>query len=490
MVKSDLVRFSKTIVVIGILIWLAIAALGAIFLPGETGEMREMFAFSQIIPILVAAFYFGQTGGLLVAFAASLVSGALVIMNMEKIDTIFVQRIMFQIISFNTVALLTSFLSEQEKAHRNNFVHQLERLSALRAIDKSIISGGELSATLYILLESLTRLLDVEAAAILLYESKKNTLELRASLGFFGEYPNPSSLSLNDGPAGQAARELRTVYQHDVQQFDRYIPGSIQGDGLIDYYAVPLFANDSLRGVLEVYDRSSHPDADWRNYLETLAGQAAIAIAQSTLLADLKDANREMSEAYEATLKGWSRALSMRDRETDDHTQRVVELSLKLAQCMGLSGGQLIHFQRGAILHDIGKMGIPNEILLKPGPLSEEEWLVMRKHPLYAQLLISPVRYLEAAMPIPLYHHEWWNGNGYPFGLHGSEIPIEARIFAIIDVWDALRSDRPYRKGLSDEEAFQYLLRQCGTQFDPEVVRVFIEMLKADGYYLPENANL
>lgn len=93
-------------------------------------------------------------------------------------------------------------------------------------------------------------------------------------------------------------------------------------------------------------------------------------------------------------------------------------------------------------------------------------------------------------MPIPLYHHEWWNGNGYPFGLHGSEIPVEARIFAIIDVWDALRSDRPYRKGLSDEEAFQYLLRQCGTQFDPEVVRVFIEMLKADGYYLPENANL
>lgn len=490
MVKSDLVRISKAVIVVGILVWLAIAALGAIYLPGETGEIREMFAFSQIIPILVAAFYFGQTGGLLTAFAASLVSGTLVITNMEKIDTIFVQRIMFQIISFNTVALLTSFLSDQEKAHRNKFVQQLERLSALRAIDKSIISGGELNATLYILLESLTRLLDVEAAAILLYDPKKNVLELRASLGFFGDYPNPTTQSMNDGPAGQAARELQTVYRHDAQQFDPDITGSIQGDGLIDYYAVPLFANDSLRGVLEVFDRSPHPDVDWKSYLETLAGQAAIAIAQSTLLADLKNANQEMSEAYEETLKGWSRALNLRDRETDDHTQRVVELSMRLAQTMGLYDEQLVQFQRGAILHDIGKMGIPNEILLKPGPLTEPEWVVMRKHPLYAQMLLAPIRYLEPAMPIPLYHHERWDGKGYPFGLRGAEIPLEARIFAIVDVWDALRSDRPYRNGLSDEEAMIYVFEQSGKQFDPEVVRAFFKMLEANDYRLPDTVNL
>jgi response regulator RpfG family c-di-GMP phosphodiesterase len=478
MVKKHFTGFSTTFVVVFILIWLFVASLGVMFLPGGMGEIREMFAFSQIIPILVAAFYFGQAGGLLVAFLASLVSGTLVIANMGQINSIFVQRIMFQIISFNAVAMLVSFLSDQEKTHREKLAHQLERLSALRAIDKGIISGGELNATLYILLESLTRLLNAEAAAILLIDPKTNRLELRASLGFFGDYPRPTPLDLSDDLAGRAARELQTIYFHDLEMVDAKISRSVSGVGVIDYYAVPLFADETLRGVLEVYDRASRPDTEWKNYLETLAGQAAIAIAHSTLLIDLKKANAEMSEAYEETLKSWSRALNLRDRETDDHTQRVVELSLQLAERMGLHGEPLIHFQRGAILHDIGKMGIPDEVLLKPGPLSEAEWLVMRKHPLYAQMLISPIRYLEDAMAIPLYHHEHWDGSGYPFGLHGAEIPLEARIFAVVDVWDALRSDRPYRSALSDEETMQYIRSESGKQFDPEVVRVFVEMLE------------
>lgn len=146
-----------------------------------------------------------------------------------------------------------------------------------------------------------------------------------------------------------------------------------------------------------------------------------------------------------------------------------------------MHGERLLHFQRGAILHDIGKMGIPDEILLKPGPLTEDEWAVMRKHPLYAQMLISPIRYLEQAMAIPLYHHERWDGSGYPFGLKGSEIPLEARVFAVIDVWDALRSDRPYRNALSDQESLLYIEEQSGKYFDPDVVRVFVKMLQDGG---------
>jgi HD-GYP domain-containing protein (c-di-GMP phosphodiesterase class II) len=259
---------------------------------------------------------------------------------------------------------------------------------------------------------------------------------------------------------------------------------------LIDYYVVPLFANDSLRGVLEVYDRSPHPDSDWKNYLETLAGQAAIAIAQSMMLTDLKNANEELTEAYEETLRSWSRALNLRHKETDAHTQRVVEISMMLAQKMGLQGERLVHFRRGAILHDIGKMGIPDEILLKPGPLTEDEWQVMRQHPLYAQQLISPIRYLEPALLIPYYHHERWDGSGYPMRLKGEEIPLEARIFAIVDVWDALRSDRPYRKALPDEEATQYIREQSGKQLDPEVVRAFLEMLEENDYRLPGDTSL
>ena len=478
MVKPPPFELSKTAAVAGILAWLGVAAVGVGFIPGVTGEMREMFAFSQIVPILVAAFYFGQAGGLLTAFAASLVSGWLVISNMEVINTIFVQRIMFQIISFNSVALLTSFLSDQEKLHRAKFARQLERLSALRAIDKAIISGAELNTTLYILLESVTRLLEVEAAAILLYDPRTDELTLRASLGFFGEYPNPTPIRFGEGWVGQAAKELQTVYVHEIEKIDQKILHVVQGMGLIDYYAVPLFANDCLRGVLEVYDRSPRPDSEWRGYLETLAGQAAIAIAQSTLLVDLKNANVELSEAYEETLLSWSRALNLRHKETDDHTKRVVELSTSLAQRMGLQGERLMQFQRGAILHDIGKMGIPDDILLKPGPLTEEEWVVMKQHPLYAQMLISPIRYLEAALPIPYYHHERWDGSGYPMGLVGTDIPLEARIFAIVDVWDALCSDRPYRTALPKKEALAYILEQSGKQFDPEVTRVFVKMIE------------
>jgi response regulator RpfG family c-di-GMP phosphodiesterase len=481
MVKKSGFIISKAFIISGILIWLGIAALSVIIIPTSSSDIREMVAYSQIIPILVGAFFFGQAGGLLAALAASMVSGSLIITNIENINSIFIQRVMFQIISFNSVALLTSFLSDQEALSKKQIVRQLERMTALRAIDKAINSDAKLSTTLYILLESLSRLLDVEATAILLFDAESNKLQLNASLGFFGEYPNQTPIGVGEGPlAGRAAQERQTIYYNNLALMNDKIPQAVQGKGIIDYYAVPLIAHGELKGVLEVYDRSPHPDSEWKNYLETLAGQAAIAIHNSYLLLNLHKANEEMSEAYEETLRGWSRALDLRDRETEGHTQRVVAMSVKLAEKMGLQGERLTHFQRGAILHDIGKMGVPDNILLKPGPLSDEERFTMHKHPIYAQMLISPIHFLQHAMLIPYYHHERWDGSGYPLGLRGADIPLEARIFAVVDVWDALRSDRPYRKALSDEETIQYILEQSDKHFDPEVVNVFMKLVEED----------
>ena len=191
----------------------------------------------------------------------------------------------------------------------------------------------------------------------------------------------------------------------------------------------------------------------------------------------LQQANRELAEAYNATLEGWSRALEMRERETAGHSLRVVDLTLQLAKSLGMKGDQLQHVRRGALLHDIGKMGIPDSILLKPSTLSEDEWVVMRQHPLYANELLRPIYYLEAALDIPYSHHERWNGEGYPRKLKGEEIPLAARIFAVVDVFDALTSDRPYRPAWTLDAALRYIREQSGKLFDPNVVDAFFNSI-------------
>jgi HAMP domain-containing protein len=191
----------------------------------------------------------------------------------------------------------------------------------------------------------------------------------------------------------------------------------------------------------------------------------------------LQERDAELTLAYDTTLEGWARALELRDLETEGHTQRVTELAIRLARAMGVPEAELVHVRRGALLHDIGKMGIPDSILLKPGKLTDEEWQVMRRHPAYVFEMLLPIRYLRPALDIPYCHHEKWDGSGYPRGLKGEEIPLAARIFAVVDVWDALRSDRPYREAWSDEKALKYIREQAGKHFDPRVVEAFLQML-------------
>lgn len=189
----------------------------------------------------------------------------------------------------------------------------------------------------------------------------------------------------------------------------------------------------------------------------------------------LEEAHRDLLDAYNMTIEGWSRAMYLRDRETEGHTQRVTQLTLQLAESLGLPREQLIHIRRGALLHDMGKLGIPDSLLLKTTGLDEGEWEFMRKHPQMAYDMLYPIEYLRPALEIPYCHHEKWDGTGYPRGLKGDEIPLAARIFAIVDVWDALTSDRPNRAAWSAAKALSHIREQSGKHFDPRVVTSFFE---------------
>ncbi len=202
------------------------------------------------------------------------------------------------------------------------------------------------------------------------------------------------------------------------------------------------------------------------------------ALAQETRLSIARHRSAiALTQAYESTLEGWSRALEMRDTETKGHTQRVSTQTVRLGRLMGLSEEALMHAHRGALLHDIGKLAIPDSIMFKPGALSDEQVETMRRHPDYAYTMLAPIAYLHPALDIPYCHHEKWDGSGYPRGLRGAEIPLAARIFAVIDVWDALRSDRPYRTAWTDTQAREYIRAHAGKHFDPQVVAVFFHML-------------
>jgi putative two-component system response regulator len=192
----------------------------------------------------------------------------------------------------------------------------------------------------------------------------------------------------------------------------------------------------------------------------------------------LQKAHARLLQAYEATIEGWSHALDLRDRETEGHSRRVTELSLKLAEAMGMEDEAIGKMRRGALLHDMGKIGIPDAILHKPASLSEEEWTVMRKHPQFAYDMLNPIEYLHESLEIPFSHHEKWDGTGYPQGLRGEEIPLSARIFAVADVWDALTSDRPYRPAWTSEQALKYIQEQSGKHFDPRVVAHFLKLIE------------
>ena len=359
---------------------------------------------------------------------------------------------------------------------------QLERLASLRSIDIAITGSMDLRVALNVLLDQVTGRLGVDAADVLVLNRELNLLESVASRGFYSHGAGITSIQLGEGLAGHAALERTMVSTGSVLTNDQFTRRTAFADEKFDaYFAVPLVAHGQVRGVLEVYNRSPlDPDREWLDFLEALAGQAAISIDVVRLFDGLQHSNTELTLAYDSTIEGWSHAMDLRDKETEGHTQRVTDLTIRLGRRLGLADPELVHLRRGALLHDIGKMGVPDNILLKPGKLTDEEWVLMRKHPEYAYEMLSSIRYLGTAIDIPYCHHEKWDGSGYPRRLIGQQIPFAARLFAVIDVWDALRSDRPYRPGLSKGETLKVISDGIGSHFDPKIAEEFLEFVEQE----------
>jgi HD-GYP domain-containing protein (c-di-GMP phosphodiesterase class II) len=349
-------------------------------------------------------------------------------------------------------------------------------LQALREIDTAITGSADARVAMGVLLEKVTTSLRVDAADILALNPTTQTLDFLAGRGFRSSALQHTRLRIGQGYAGRAVSDHTMVSITDLRQSPGELvraPDLVHED-FVAYHAVPLIVKGQVNGVLEIFHRSLlHTDSDWMDFLMTVAGQAAVALESAMLFERLQRANADLSLAYDTTLEGWVHALDLRNKEPTGHAQRLTELTVRLARAMGMAPEQIVHVRRGALLHDIGMMGIPESILLKPGPLSEEELATVRRHPVYARDLLAPITFLRPALFIPYCHHEHWDGSGYPQGLKGNEIPLEARIFAVIDVWDALTSDRPYRPAWTPEQARDHIREMAGKQFDPQVVSAF-----------------
>lgn len=363
---------------------------------------------------------------------------------------------------------------------------QLERLAILHAIDEAIASSFDVRPTLFVLLDQIHTRLKLSAADVYLYNPYNYLLEFAAGNGFQGQGIKYTRLRLGEIFTGQTALDRKIVaisaFQTYLSENPHPVSQLLQAEGFETYFGIPLISKGQIKGVLELFHREPMaPDEDWLEFLNTLSRQVAIAIDNVEMLEGVQRSKLELELAYDATIEGWSRVLDLRDKETEGHSQRVTELTIRLARELSVPEAEIVHIRRGALLHDIGKMGIPDAILLKPNKLTPEEWDVMRQHPSLAYEMLSSIAYLKPALDIPLYHHEKWDGTGYPHGLKGEQIPLAARIFALSDVWDALTSNRPYRRSAwSVSETLAYIQEQAGLYFDPKIVEVFMRSQAPD----------
>ena len=358
---------------------------------------------------------------------------------------------------------------------------RLQRISALHAIDQAITGSFDLEVTLDVLLNQVITQLEIDAVDLYLYNPNLNHLEYTKSRGFRSPLDENQELNAGKGLPWRVIEKRGLINIPDLAACHERIqrPYLLKKEGFQSYYGFPLIAKGEIKGVLEIFHRQQlSTDEEWVDFYQTLAAQAAIAIDNASLVENLRRSNIKLDLAYHATLEGWVRALDLRDKETEGHTQRVTKRTELLGQALGISGEALINLRRGALLHDIGKLGIPDEILNKPGPLNPREWKLMKKHPQYAKDMLSQIEFLHQALVIPAHHHEKWDGTGYPQGLKGKQIPLEARIFAVIDVWDALTSNRPYRKAWREEKAIRYILNQSGSHFDPQIIQAWKEVFE------------
>lgn len=352
---------------------------------------------------------------------------------------------------------------------------QVDRLAALQKIDEAIKSNLDIRMMADVLLTQIRDQLDADAVNLLLFDPVTQNLNYFRGIGFKRAITRYSRAPLGFGPPERAVDgKLIHLKKSELAAFFRTTP-QITDEGFVEYYGAPLISKGKLSGVLEVFYRTIHEtDENWIEYFRMLANQAAIAIDSAELFESLQRSINELTLAYDENIEAWSRALRLREGRFDRGSKQEELITLELARAYGISGQELGSIRRGALLHDIGMIGVPESILLKPGALNEAEWELVRRHPKTAFDLLSPIGFLKGALDIPHCHHEKWDGSGYPQGLKGEQIPIAARLFAVADVWDALTSERPYRPAWPESKAIAYIRDQSGKHFDPQIVGLFL----------------
>ena len=347
--------------------------------------------------------------------------------------------------------------------------------------DLALQESTDLRGMINVLASHVIHSLDVDAADVLIYDAPAQRLVNAGGRGFRGRGMENAILRLEDTPAGKAVANNEIVRISNISRakndFAR-LPDLINED-FVAYVAAPLVLNTQVRGVLELWSRSQiNSNAEWLDALEQIAEKGAIALSHVMLVRRLQRSNVDLTQAYDATIDGWSQALELRYYETKGHAVRVVEMAVDFARILGLDDAELVNVRRGARLHDIGMLGIPDSILLKPETLSEEELVSVRQHPMLGYEHLASVEFLRPSLDIVRYHHEKWDGTGYPYGLKGGQIPFSARLFALVDVWDSLRSDRPFRKGWPEEKIKEHIRDRAGKHFDPDLADKFLKLLE------------
>ena len=352
------------------------------------------------------------------------------------------------------------------------------RMKALMEVGSTINSSMGLKRVLEEVMDSLITLMNAERGFLMLRDDSGN-FSVRLARDAEHRDLAEDAFVISKSVVRRVVEKGEAVLTTNAQEDPRFgEQASVAAFHLLSILCAPLKIKNELIGAIYVDNRAQSGifQNDDLELISSFANQAAVAIDNARLIDRLQESNQNLEEAYQATLEGWVRALDLRDKETEGHTIRVTAITEKLARTMGVEEDDLVHIKRGALLHDIGKMAIPDGILLKPAALTLEERMLIEKHPMYAYEMLSPIKFLKPALDIPYCHHEKWDGSGYPRRLKGEEIPLAARIFAVADVWDALVSNRPYRKALDPSIVRQRIRDESGIHFDPHVVDAFLSM--------------
>jgi hypothetical protein len=364
---------------------------------------------------------------------------------------------------------LSNELEGKVKLQTDELKKSKDRLSILYQISRSISSTLELNNILKVILDFSVKISGAGRGSIMLLDKKKRIFFTKIPHDKSEKNINRITFAENENTIGWVVKNKKFLYIEDLENDQRFSKIKIISQQIKQLLIIPIIIEDKVIGVINLENTSLSPDII--DLLKSFSEGAAVAINNASLYQKIQD-------SYFEIVKALAQAIEAKDPYTHGHSERVMQYTVQIAQKMGLPKKEIDSLRYAAILHDIGKIGVRGMVLNNPNGLSSEEYDEIKKHPLVGENIIKPIELLQSIRPLIRHHHEWYNGKGYPDRLSGENIPLGARILSVTDAYDAMKSDRPYRKALTEETAIQELKRGSGTQFEPKVVEVFLEILE------------